>query len=65
MAEELKLDDMSNTEFILEQVDDIRDYLDGKISLDEIPINIELPSGEKNKPCKRCNTRFTAKLQYV
>lgn len=47
MAEELKLDDMSNTEFILEQVDDIRDYLDGKISLDEIPINIELPSGEK------------------
>ena len=47
IAEELKLDDMSDTEFILEQVDDIRDYLDGKISLDEIPINIELPSGEK------------------
>ena len=47
IAEELKLDDMSDTEFILEQVDDIRDYLDGKISLDEIPSNIELPSGEK------------------
>jgi len=47
IAEELKLDDMSDTEFILEQVDDIRDYLDGKISLDEIPSNIELPNGEK------------------
>ena len=38
MRNSLKLDDMSNTEFILEQVDDIRDYLDGVIEpFDEIP----------------------------